>query len=146
MDDKNRFLETDDKLTRIHDVTAGTHPLPPRGRSDDGNAFLPDPYGDDEPEAVLDDVTAEDMARDYLAMATTGGADVTMESQDAVTEEEEGGPFVEESERLELADDIDGNNPPDAERAPFPTPMRAGLDPARSADVGPMKRAAGGGR
>jgi hypothetical protein len=129
MDDKNRFLENDDNVKRIHDLTAGAHPLQPRGRRDDGHAFLPDPYGDDEPEAALDDVAAEDMARDFLAMATNGGADVSMESQDAVTEEEEGGPFVEESERLELGSDVDGNNPPDAERAPFPTPMRDGLDP-----------------
>lgn len=135
--EQKNFFDTNDNVTRIHDVTAGTHPLPPRGRRDDGNAFLRDPYGDDEAEAVLDDVAAEDMACDFLSMATTGGADVSMESQDAVTEEEEGGPFLEESERLEFADDVDGNNPPGAERAAFPTPMREGMQP------GPA-RAAGG--
>lgn len=130
MHENKRFFENDDRVNRIHDVTAGTHPLPPRGRRDDGNAFLPDPYGDREVEASLDDdVVVEDMARDCLAMATSGGADVAMESQDAVTTEEEGGPFVEESEQLEFADDVDGNNPPGAERAPFPSPMRAGLEP-----------------
>ncbi len=137
MNDNKSFFETNGPVTRIHDVTGGAHPLPPRGRSDDGNAFLPDPYGDQEAEALLDDdVAAEDMARDFLAMATTGGADVSMESQDAVTDEEEGGPFLEESERLEFADDVDGNNPPDAERAPFPTPMRAGLEPAARRPAG----------
>jgi hypothetical protein len=129
MDDRNRFLDNDDKVKRIHDLTGGSHPLQPRGRRDDGNAFLPDPYGDDEPEAKLDDLTAEDMACDYLAMATGGGADVSMESQDAITEEEEGGPFIEETERVELADDVDGNNPPGAKVAPFPSPMREGLEP-----------------
>lgn len=131
--EQKNFFNTNGDVKRIHDVTAGSHPLPPRGRTDDGNAFLRDPYGDDEAEAALDDVAAEDMACDFLSMATNGGADVSMESQDAVTEEEEGGPFLEESERLEFADDVDGANPPGAERAAFPTPMRDGVQPVRAA-------------
>jgi hypothetical protein len=132
MKQQKHFLESNDDVTRIHDVTAGAHPQAPRGRQDDGRAFLPDPYGESDVDMTLDDAAAEDMARDFVAMATTGGADVSMEAHDAVTEEEEGGPFVEEAERIEFADDVDGNNPPDATREPFPAPMRGENEPRAS--------------
>jgi hypothetical protein len=86
-------------------------------RSDDGNAFIPDPG--DGPARTRDDL-AESLAEDYLQGATSGGEPVAEEQNDEVVPEELGGPFVETSAREEFADGIDESNPADAERAALP--------------------------
>ena len=80
---------------------AGHHPSGPRvhERSDDGNAFIPDPEGG--PAHTSDDL-AEILAEDFL-QAATSGEDVAEESGDEVVPEELGGPFVETSAGEEFA-------------------------------------------
>src|SRR5579862_4579950 len=85
-----------------------------RPRSDDANAFMPDPEGG--PAHIGDDL-AENLAEEYVDAVTGGdGAD------DAAVSEEIGGPFVFTSAADEFAHDIDAANPPDAEREPLPRP------------------------
>jgi hypothetical protein len=86
-------------------------------RSDDGNAFIPDPG--DGPAHTRDDL-AESLAEEYLRGATSGGEAVAEEQNDEVVPEELGGPFVETSAREEFADGTDESNPADAERAALP--------------------------
>jgi hypothetical protein len=85
-------------------------------RSDDANAFMPDPEGG--PARIHDDL-AEGMAEDFL-QAATSGEDVTEEAMDEMVAEELGGPFVETSAMEEFATGTDESNPPDAEREPLP--------------------------
>lgn len=96
---------------------AGSRPGPRRHeRSDDGNAFIPDPEGG--PAHTRDDL-AESLAEDFL-QAATSGEDVAEESGDEVVPEELGGPFVETSASEEFATGTDESNPPDAETEPLP--------------------------
>lgn len=85
-------------------------------RSDDGNAFIPDPEGG--PAHTRDDL-AESLAEDFL-QAATSGEDVAEESGDEVVPEELGGPFIETSASEEFASGTDESNPPDAETEPLP--------------------------
>jgi hypothetical protein len=85
-------------------------------RSDDGNAFIPDPEGGP---AVIPDDLAESLAEDFL-QAATSGEDVTEEAADEVVPEELGGPFIETSASEEFASGSDESNPPDAETEPLP--------------------------
>ena len=99
----------------------------PRGRSDDANAFLPDPYATTDPELELDDdaagAFAEELGEEFIVGAT-GNVDISEQEQERLSDDEVGGPFVNVSAAREMADDIDGSNPADATREPFPTPMR----------------------
>jgi hypothetical protein len=88
-----------------------------RERSDDGNAFIPDPG--DGPARTRDDL-AENLAEGFLQSATSGES-VTEEQNDEVVPEELGGPFVETSASEEFADGTDESNPADAEAAALPT-------------------------
>lgn len=90
-------------------------------RSDDGNAFMPDP--EDGPAHISDDL-AENLAEDYL-LAATQGPEVE-EDLNQIVPEEFGGPFVETTAAEEFAHDTDEANPPDASREPLPRPV-AGL-------------------
>ena len=107
--------------------TDGTHVRPllaphrARPRSDDGNAFMPDP--EDGPARIRDDL-AEDLAEDYLQAATQGME--VEEVHDQIVPEEIGGPFVETTAADEFAHDTDEANPEDASREPLPHPV-AGL-------------------
>jgi hypothetical protein len=94
----------------------GVHP-----RSDDGNAFMPDPG--DGPARIRDDL-AENLAEDYLQAATQGME--VEEDHDQIVPEEIGGPFIETSAADEFAHDTDEANPLDASREPLPRPV-AGL-------------------
>lgn len=85
-------------------------------RSDDANAFIPDPEGG--PAHTRDDL-AESLAEDFL-QAATSGEDATEEAGDEVVPEELGGPFVETSASEEFASGTDESNPPDAETEPLP--------------------------
>ena len=113
------------KATRRHANGTRERPLlAPRGarqRSDDANAFMPDP--EDGPARIRDDL-AEDLAEDYLQAATQGME--VEEIHDQVVPEEIGGPFVETTAADEFAHDTDEANPVDASREPLPRPV-AGL-------------------
>jgi hypothetical protein len=89
-----------------------------RPRSDDANAFMPDPDGG--PAHIADDL-AENLAEEFVDTVTRGdGADDA--AIDGVVSEEIGGPFVFTTAADEFAHDIDAANPPDAEREPLPRP------------------------
>ena len=107
----------------------GARPWPPPhnfhhshvGRSDDANAFMPDP--EDGPARIHDDL-AENLAEDYVQAATQGME--VEEDHDQIVPEEIGGPFVETTAADEFAHDTDEANPEDAAREPLPRPV-AGL-------------------
>ena len=88
-------------------TTDGVRPpmAPPtglHGRSDDGNAFMPDPG--DGPARIRDDL-AENLAEDYLQAATQGPE--VEEDLDRIVPEEFGGPFVETTAAEEFAQGVD---------------------------------------
>lgn len=89
-------------------------------RSDDGNAFLPDPDGG--PIADEGSVDSE-MLEGYLTSATTG-EDAGEDIRDRSIPEDFGGPFVPSTEGVEMADDIDESNPIETEPEGTPSPMR----------------------
>jgi hypothetical protein len=91
-----------------------------RKRSDDANAFLPDPG---EGPARVDADLAENLAEEFIVAATTAeepGEDV----RDEVITEEMGGPFLEVPASDEFDGKPDASNPLDAEREPFPRAVR----------------------
>jgi hypothetical protein len=88
-----------------------------RPRTDDANAFMPDPEGG--PAHIPDDL-AENLAEEFVD-AVTGG-DGNDGSDDGAVTEEIGGPFIVTSAADEFAHDIDAANPADAEREPLPRP------------------------
>lgn len=98
-----------------------------RGRTDDGNAFLPDPFATTDPQLELDDdaanAFAEELGEEFVVGAT-GNVDISEQEQERLSDDEVGGPFVNVAASREMADDIDGSNPLDATREPFPTAMR----------------------
>jgi len=99
----------------------GAPPPGLHGRSDDGNAFMPDPG--EGPAHIRDDL-AENLAEDYLQAATQGPE--VEEDLDQIVPEEFGGPFVETTAAEEFAQGVDDANPEDASREPLPRPV-AGL-------------------
>lgn len=108
------------------DGTGGVEPraFEPRAatRSDDANAFLPDPDGG--PAHTNDDL-AESLAEGYIASATSG-EDMNDEALDQIVPEEIGGPFVETDAAHEFASGTDEANPEGAEVEPLPRAV-AGL-------------------
>jgi hypothetical protein len=98
-------------------------------RSDDGNAFIPDPDGG--PAHTRDDLS-ERLAEDYVAAATSG--EEPNDDNDETFPEEIGGPFVETSAAEELADGTDEANPSDATREPLPRAVAADSTPGRNID------------
>jgi hypothetical protein len=116
------------KASRHDGVRAANHTAglfvahAPQGRTDDANAFIPDPDGGP---AHTDDDLAENMAEEFIEAATRGN-EVAEEVMDEVVPEEMGGPFVETSAAEEFATDTDESNPLDAEPEPLPRPV-AGL-------------------
>jgi hypothetical protein len=93
-----------------------------RPRSDDANAFIPDPQGGP---ARTDDDLAETLAEGFLQAATQDD-DAEDAALDGLVSEEIGGPFVETSGSLEFADGVDESNPSSANREAIPSPT-AGL-------------------
>lgn len=91
-------------------------------RSDDANAFIPDPGKG--PPRVPDEL-AESLGEEFVEAATTG-EDPDEEVLDATFSEEIGGPFIETTESEELGRSIDDANPSDAESEPLPRAV-AGL-------------------
>jgi hypothetical protein len=96
-------------------------------RSDDANAFIPDPEGGP---AHTDDDLAEGLAEGFVLGATQSDDDdeVTL---GGVVPEELGGPFVETSGEVEFADGSDGSNPKDASREPIPRPTARLVQPPK---------------
>lgn len=90
------------------------------GRSDDGNAFIPDPG---EGPANANDPLAQELAEDFVSSVTSADHANENTRSEMVTEEI-GGPFVETDGMDEFADDVDESNPLDAEPAGLPNPMK----------------------
>jgi hypothetical protein len=113
-----------DKSERQQARATGQRPFDPhaRPRSDDGNAFLPDPEGG--PARSSEDL-AESLAEEFVEAATSG-EDRDEEVLDATFSEEMGGPFIETGPAEEMAGSVDDMNPADADREPLPLPV-AGL-------------------
>lgn len=88
-----------------------------RPRSDDANAFLPDPEGGP---ARMDDDLAEMLGEDFVTGAISG-EDGSGDEHERVVDEEMGGPFVPSSAATEFARGTDASNPADAEIEAFPT-------------------------
>jgi hypothetical protein len=109
---------------------------PPEGhrahRSDDADAFIPDP-SDDGPAHSNDDL-AEVLAEDFLESATRGN-DVYEDELERSLPDEVGGPFVVTDADEELADDVDESNPADAEPAPRPKAVAGLVQRPRAEDV-----------
>jgi hypothetical protein len=85
-------------------------------RTDDGEAFMPDP--EDGPAMIGDDL-AETLAEEFVRSALTGN-NTGDEAMDDFVAEEIGGPFVETSASEEFGDGPDGNNPEGTTREPMP--------------------------
>jgi hypothetical protein len=92
-------------------------------RSDEGKAFLPDPYDGAGAPARTAESLAETLAEEFVASATTA-EETTEDDRDEVRPEEVGGPFTETSGAEEFATEPDESNPIDAESEPFPTATR----------------------
>lgn len=73
-------------------------------RSDDGEAFLPDPIAENE-HAPLPADDAEWFAEEFIASAT-GGETVAEDARDEITEDEDGGPFLELDAEAEASEDV----------------------------------------
>ncbi len=66
------------------------------------------------------DALAQQLGAEFILDVTTGNQDAAS-WRDEVTQEELGGPFIITKASTELADDVDGSNPIDAEPAAYPT-------------------------
>jgi hypothetical protein len=98
--------------------------LHPAGRrSDEGKAFLPDPYDGSGAPARAGDPLAESLAEEFVVSATTA-EEVTEDDRDQLRTEEVGGPFTETTGAEEFATEPDESNPVDADKEPFPTATR----------------------
>lgn len=100
-------------------------------RSDDGNAFVPDPA--DGGEARAPDDLAEELAEEFVSAATSG-EDADERLLDAEVPEEIGGPFIETTAADEFGNGTDDMNPPDAMAEPLPR-ATAGLVTPPPADA-----------
>lgn len=110
------------------DPRGGAAPRRHHARTDDGRAFLPDPYGKEDVTSFesAGDASgdfAEELGESFIAGAT-GNVDLTEQTQERVDEAETGGPYVIVEGSEELALGTDAANPRDAEPEPFPSPMR----------------------
>jgi hypothetical protein len=78
-----------------------------RERSDDANAFFPDPYAGRE-HACVRDAFAETLAEAFVASATSGEEETREDLRDELTIEELGGPFVVTAAQEEFGRTVDG--------------------------------------
>jgi hypothetical protein len=98
--------------------------LHPAGRrSDEGTAFLPDPYDGAGAPARTGDDLAESLAEEFVVSATTA-EEMTEDDRNAISTEELGGPFTQTTAAEEFATEPDDSNPIDGEKEPFPTATR----------------------
>jgi hypothetical protein len=108
-------------LARIVDHLASTNMMTRPKRSDDANAFIPDPA---EGPAHVDDDLAENLAEEFI-VAATSAEEPSEDVRDEVLTEELGGPFLEVPAVEEFDRETDASNPPGADREPFPRAVRA---------------------
>lgn len=87
-------------------------------RSDDGDAFIKDPWGG-HTRAKTNDELAETLAEQFVGSATMAQSNDAFD--DVAYPEEVGGPFITTRARLEFARGVDASNPVDAEAEPLPT-------------------------
>ena len=111
---KTKEVRREDKIGHLDPAYAAS--LVAKGEEthvhDDDRAFL-DARG-----------TSDDFAEElgeHAVTAMTSGEQILAEDLDAMVEEEEGGPFVLSSARVEFGEGSDASNPEDATREPFPT-------------------------
>ena len=90
-------------------------------RMDDGNAFIRDPGSGP---AHTRDALAENLAEQFLTSATSA-EEATPDAMEREVPEDSGGPFLETTGAREFALDDEAPNIREAERVPFPSPMRA---------------------
>jgi hypothetical protein len=96
-------------------------------RSDDANAFVPDPLEANRP--GIPEADAESFAEEFITSATAAEP-VEEDARDEVVDEEQGGPFLIETveeETIDAADIGDGDAPPgepDRARRPRKAPPR----------------------
>jgi hypothetical protein len=110
--------------TSKHRVKKPPPELHPAGRrSDEGRAFMPDPYDGGRAPARADETLAETLAEEFIASATNA-EEAMEEDRDAFVTEEIGGPFTETSAAEEFAGEPDESNPIDGDQEPFPTATR----------------------
>jgi len=95
---------------------------PRNKRSDDADAFLPDP--EEGGPARTDDDLAETLAEEFVAAATSA-EEASEDVRDEVLPEELGGPFLEVPASDEFDRAPDASNPEGADREPFPRAVRA---------------------
>ncbi len=111
---KNNALRREDHVGHLDPAYAAA--LVAKGEEthvhDDNRAFI-----DGHPEA---DDFAEELGESTVSAMNSGEQDLA-EDLDALVEEEQGGPFVVSSARVEFGEGSDASNPDDATREPFPT-------------------------
>jgi hypothetical protein len=110
-------------ISKVHGKNAPPELHPAGRRSDDGKAFLPDPYDGGGAPARAGDPLAESLAEEFVVAATTA-EEATEDDRDQLRTEEVGGPFTETTAAEEFATDPDESNPIDADKEPFPTATR----------------------
>ena len=97
--------------------------LHPAGtRSDDGAAFLPDPFARGHSGHVLSKGSlADELAEEYVS-SVTSGEDSATDARAMLTSEELGGPFVVTSAQTEFGATVNESSPPGGDREAVPTP------------------------
>ncbi len=98
----------------------------PHERSDDADAFLPDPFGRDTNHRRASDDLANVLGQSFVS-AVTSGEEMAEDIRDELTTEELGGPFVVTGARDEFAADDDVSIP-QATREAFPTTSATASD------------------
>jgi hypothetical protein len=94
---------------------------PTHGRSDDADAFLPDPQSrSGSHHRTGNDSLAEALGREFLSAATSG-EEVTEDIRDELTTEELGGPFVVTRAREEFGRTGEVTDSRDGDPEAFPT-------------------------
>ena len=99
-------------------------------RSDDGHAFLPDPFAR-RPErhtSAETETLVGELGQGFVT-AANAGQPVYQDTREEVRPSEVGGPFVTTTAGEELAPGVDESNPMDATVEPVPLPGRAPSEP-----------------
>ena len=100
-------------------------------RSDDGRAFLPDPFArrEEKHTSAEREALAAELGQGFVS-AANAGQPVYQDTRDEVRDSEAGGPFVETTATEELADGTDESNPKGAMKEAFPSALGQPSDPS----------------
>jgi hypothetical protein len=123
MSKKNSKKSSKTGIARTNGRSPGSAPHVPVRRSDEGTAFLPDPYDGGRAPARAGDPLAETLAEEFVTSATSA-EEMREDERNELHPEEFGGPFTETTAQEEFANEADASNPDDATREPFPTATR----------------------